>query len=760
MKKIPIYILLLLPFGINTLFAQGKVANPASPYKGKRVVYDLTVADTMVNFTGKHRMAIAVNGSIPAPTLNFTQGDTAVIRVHNKMKHETSVHWHGILLPNREDGVPYLTTAPIKPGTTYTFTFPLIQSGTYWYHSHTMLQEQSGLYGSIVIKRPDEPPMKDYVLLLSDWTDENPHQVLRYLKRGAEWYTIRKGALQSYGEAISAGYFKDKVKQEWQRMTPMDVADVYYDKFLINGKEKTYIKDVKPGEIIKLRIINGSSSTYFTTQFAGGPMQVASADGINVKPLMVDKIELGTAETYDVIIKIPESGAYEFRATSWDITGHGSVFIGNGIEVKAPDLPRLNYFAMMREMNQMMSNMDMSGGGMDMGNMHGMPSMNMGGKADSTKKTSPMNHEGMNMENQNNKDPKPQAMNHGDMKMDSEGNMPGMFMPPMNGTDVVLNYNMLSSINPSVLDSTKQFREVKLTLTGNMLRYIWSFDNKTLSQSDNILIRKGENVRFVLTNTTMMRHPMHLHGHFFRFVNANGAYSPMKHTFDIKPMETVTIEFYANEEKDWFFHCHNLYHMMSGMARIVSYEGSEKNEFARNGNKELKREDTKLYSWLDLSAHSQAAFANYTLSGNRSALEIEGRATYKGDFEIENHFLRYIGEQQYLAPFIGYDFRRNKNLGGFSNPNSKDDRSVFDAGFYYLLPMLVRSEWRVDHTGKFRLQLEREDLPLSNNFFADLRVNTDKEYAIGFRYMFSRYLSLSTNYDSDYKWGAGLTLVY
>ena len=760
MKKVLIYIVLLLPSGLNNLLAQGKAANPASSYKGKRVEYDLTIADTMVNFTGKHRMAIAVNGSIPAPTLNFIQGDTAVIRVHNKMKHETSVHWHGILLPNREDGVPYLTTAPIKPGTTYTFTFPLIQSGTYWYHSHTMLQEQSGLYGSIVIKRPNEPPMKDYVLLISDWTDENPHQVLRYLKRGAEWYTIRKGALQSYGEAIAAGYFKDKLKQEWQRMTPMDVADVYYDKFLINGKEKSYVKDVKPGEIIKLRIINGSSSSYFTTQFAGGPMQVTSADGINVKPLMVDKVELGTAETYDVIIKVPESGAYEFRATSWDITGHGSVYIGNGTEVNAPDLPRLNYFSMMREMNKMMSSMDMSGGGMDMGNMHNMPGMNMGGKSDSANKAKPMNHEGMNMGNQNNKNPNPQAMNHGDMKMDSEGNMPGMFMPPMTGTDVVLNYNMLSSINPSSLDSTKQFREVKLNLTGNMLRYIWSFDNKTLSQSDNILIRKGENVRFVLTNTTMMRHPMHLHGHFFRFVNANGAYSPMKHTFDIKPMETVTIEFYANEEKDWFFHCHNLYHMMSGMARIVSYEGSEKNEFAQNGNKELKREDTKLYSWLDLSAHSQATFANYTLSGNRSALEVEARATYKGDFEIENHFLRYIGKQQYFAPFIGYDFRRNKTLGGFTNPNSKDNRSVFDAGFYYLLPMLVRSEWRIDHTGKLRLQLEREDLPLSNNFFADLRVNTDKEYAVGFRYMFSRYFSLSTNYDSDYKWGAGLTLIY
>lgn len=741
MKKTLVYviILLLIP-ALNNLFAQDKNVSPTEKYQGRIVEYDLTIADTMVNFTGKHRMAIAVNGSIPAPTLNFIQGDTAIIRVHNKMKHETSVHWHGILLPNKEDGVPYLTTAPIKPGTTHTFTFPLIQSGTYWYHSHTMLQEQSGLYGSIVIKRPDEPPMKDYVLLLSDWTDENPHQVHRYLKRGAEWYAIRKGALQSYGEAIAAGYFKDKLNQEWKRMTPMDVADVYYNKFLINGKEKNYLKDAKPGEIIKLRIINGSSSTYFTTQFAGGPMQMVSADGINVKPVMVDKVELATAETYDVIIKVPENGAYEFRATSWDITGHGSVFIGNGTEINAPDLPRLNYFSMMREMNRMMSTMDMSGGGMDMQNMNNMPGMDMNTKTDSASGIQQVNHQGMDM--------------------NTEGNMPGMFMPAMSGSDVLLNYDMLSSINPSALDSSKKFREVKLTLTGNMLRYVWSFDNKTLSQSDNILIRKGENVRFILTNTTMMRHPMHLHGHFFRLVNANGAYSPMKHTFDIKPMETVTIEFYANEEKDWFFHCHNLYHMMSGMARIVSYEESEKNEFAKTGNKVLKREDTRLFSWLDLSAHSQGTFASYTLSGNRGALEVEARGTYKGDFEIENHFLRYIGKRQYLAAFIGFDYRRNKNMRGFLKPNSKDDRRVFDAGFYYLLPMLVRSEWRIDHTGKLRLQLERKDLPLSNNFFADLRANSDKEYTVGFRYMFSRYLSLSTNYDSDYKWGAGLTLVY
>lgn len=728
-----------------------EVLQKGAAYKGKTVVYDLYIDDTIVNYTGKKRMAIAVNGSIPAPTLFFIQGDTAVIHVHNKMKEETSIHWHGILLPNPEDGVPYLNTPPIKPGDTYTFSFPIIQSGTFWYHSHTMLQEQSGLYGSIVIKRPDEPVMKEFVLVLSDWTDENPHQVQRYLKKGAEWYSIKKGALQSYGEAIAAGYLKDKLRQEWKRMTPMDVADVYYDRFFINGKDKNYLKDVKPGEIVKLRVINGASSSYFTIQFAGGQMQVVSADGINVMPLMVDKIELATAETYDVLIQMPEdSAAYEFRATSWDVTGHGSVFLGNGPEVNAPSLPKLNYFAMMREMNNMMSSMDMSGGGMNMKNMNEMKGMNgshnIKGMEGGKKDTASM--QGMNMNNM------------GNMNMQSGGNMPGMFMPMGGSEGMMLSYDMLRSINPSSLDSTKKFREINLTLTGNMLRYIWSFDNKTLSESDDILIRRGENVRMVFTNTTMMRHPLHLHGHFFRFVNAQGEYSPMKHTFDIKPMETVTIEFYANEEKDWFFHCHNLYHMIAGMARVISYEGDPKNEFGKTGYRVLKREDKRLYPWVDLSVHTQGVWGQFNLSSNNYALEVESRASYKGDFEAENHLLRYLGKQQYLAAFVGYDHRRNKNLPGFFKKNTKDRRNVFDVGFYYLLPMLVRSEWRLDNTGRLRLQLERRDLALSNNFFTDLRVNTDKEYTVGFRYMFSRYFSVSTNYDSDYGWGAGLTWHY
>lgn len=716
-------------------------------YKGKKVEYDLYIRDSMVNFTGKNRHAISINGKIPAPILQFTEGDTAIIRVHNLMKMETSVHWHGILLPNQEDGVPNLTTAPIEPGETHVFTFPLIQSGTYWYHSHTMLQEQSGLYGSIVIHpaQPD-PVLKEYVLLLSDWTDENPHQVLRYLKRGGEWYAMKKGALQSYGEAIAAGYFKDKLKQEWKRMPAMDVSDVFYDKFLVNGQPKISIKDVSPGEIIRLRIINGSASSYFILQYANSYMRLIAADGINVTPVSINKLEIAVAETYDVLITVPENGAAELRSTAMDISGYSSAYFGNGQEMNAPELPRLNYFKMMREMNSMMNNMDMSG-------------MNMGG----------MDMKGMDMKEKEGKMKMPsdtlsKKMNMDMSKMDDMTNMGNMKMDGMQDMDMGMpgdfNYDMLRALHPTTLDSTLKPREIKLSVTGNMLRYVWSFDFKTLSAADKILIQKGERVRFVLTNNTMMRHPMHLHGHFFRFVNAQGEYSPLKHTFDIKPMETVTIEFEANEEQSWFFHCHILYHMMAGMARIVSYEDTLQNQFAKNGFKKLKKEDNALFTWFDLSVHSQGAWLSGNISNNKNALEFEGQANWKGDYETEIHLLRYLDKKQFLSVFVGYDTRKNKTLKQFAIPNSKDNRNVFDAGFYYLLPMFIRSEWRVDNNGKLRLQLERSDLPLSNNLFFDGRVNSDWEYTVNFRYMLGKYFSLSTNYDSDYKWGVGLTLHY
>ncbi|MBA4055879.1 MAG: copper oxidase, partial [Marivirga sp.] len=241
---------------------------------GKSVEYDLFINDTTLGYVSNKFKVIAVNGGVPAPTLYFTEGDTAIIRVHNQLKkEETSIHWHGLLLPNEEDGVPYLTTASINAGATHTFKFPLIQNGTYWYHSHTSLQEQIGVYGSIVIYPRNYQKGNEKVLMLSDWIDERPMYVLKSLKRASDWYAIRKNAVQSWGEALVQGYLGDRFKTEWGRMPAMDVSDVYYDKFLINGRRDNDYPEVKPGEKVRLRIINGGASSYFWLQFSGGKMK-------------------------------------------------------------------------------------------------------------------------------------------------------------------------------------------------------------------------------------------------------------------------------------------------------------------------------------------------------------------------------------------------------------------------------------------------------------------------------------------------------
>ncbi|HNP96881.1 MAG TPA: multicopper oxidase domain-containing protein, partial [Cyclobacteriaceae bacterium] len=372
----PLTTLALLLVG-EVLIAQHQQNNLPWPHQmlstsGEKVEYDLYIDRQVVSYTGKQRMGIGINGSIPGPVLHFTEGDTAIIRVHNKLKREeTSIHWHGLLLPNEEDGVPYVTTAPIKTGQTHTFMFPLKQSGTYWYHSHTMLQEQSGVYGSIVIHPRGgdrNKAMKEHVVMLSDWTDENPHEVMRNLKRGNDWYAIKKNSVQSWGEAMVKGYLRDRAKTEWRRMPSMDISDVYYKRFLINGKPQEEYFDILPGDSIRLRIINGSSSSYQWIQYAGGKMKVVAADGLPVQPVEVDRILIGVAETYDVKVKFPENGmAYELRATAQDNSGSASLYFGDNMVMKARDLPNINYFEMMREMNNM-TNMD----GMDMGAMKGM----------------------------------------------------------------------------------------------------------------------------------------------------------------------------------------------------------------------------------------------------------------------------------------------------------------------------------------------------------------------------------------------------
>jgi hypothetical protein len=268
------------------------------------VEYDLTIAWQEVNFTGHSAKAMTINGQLPGPTLRFTEGDHAVIRVHNLMDVETSIHWHGILLPNGMDGVPFVTFPPIAPGRTFTYEFDLRQSGTYWYHSHTMLQEQRGLYGALVIAPKEETAfdrLRDHVVVLSDWTDEDASSVLHTLKRGSEWYSLQKGSGQSMLGAARLGLLSEYFSRELQRMPPMDLSDVYYDRFLLNGAPEQSLA-ARPGEQVRLRIIAGSASTFFYLQFAGGPMQIVAADGQPVQPFDEQRLLIAVAETYDVIV--------------------------------------------------------------------------------------------------------------------------------------------------------------------------------------------------------------------------------------------------------------------------------------------------------------------------------------------------------------------------------------------------------------------------------------------------------------------------
>ncbi|MBE63047.1 MAG: copper oxidase, partial [Flammeovirgaceae bacterium] len=292
--------------------------------------HNITIRSEKVNKAGKEVMGMTINGSIPGPTLRFKEGEYAVIYVQNELEEETSVHWHGLILPNFYDGVPYLTTPPIPPGETQKYEFPIKQSGTYWYHSHTMLQEQSGVYGSIVIEPKEESLEydKELVMVLSDWTNENPMSVLRFLKRGTEWYNWRKGTATPLNQVIARGALGAQFNFWRQRMESADIADIYYPAFLINGQQTQEYTDFNPGEKVRLRIINGAASTQFWMTFGGGNPTIVSADGLNVEPVEQNKTFIAIAETYDFIITIPDEGKLEFRTTAQDGSGTASAFFG------------------------------------------------------------------------------------------------------------------------------------------------------------------------------------------------------------------------------------------------------------------------------------------------------------------------------------------------------------------------------------------------------------------------------------------------
>lgn len=745
--------------------------------------YNLTIKKQSINITGKPTMGMTINGSIPGPTLEFNEGEQAVIHVTNNMDVETSIHWHGILLPNFQDGVPYLTTPPIKPGTTFTYSFPLKQAGTYWYHSHTMLQEQSGVYGSIVIHPKNETLKydKELVLLLSDWTNEKPKDVMRTLKRGSEWYNIKKGTATPLNQVIKNGAFGAQLNFWKQRMESADIADVYYPAFLVNGKPTMNYPEFKPGEKVRLRIIDGSSSTSFWLTFGGETPTLVSADGLDVVPVKHNKTFIAVAETYDFIVTIPNDGKLEFRATAQDGSGSASAFLGNGDVLKADDVPKPNKIAMM----QQMAKMDMKMGahaikyrpkkderhklkeeyGMHMDNMQmnhsKMNHDNMNMKKDSMKNEM-VDHSKMDHSKMKHEDVKMNTMDKGGMTMEKGMEMDGMQMYSE------YNYDFLKSPEKTNYSKDIPVTEILLNLTGNMNRYIWSFNGVPLSEADNIPIKGDEVTRITFNNLTMMHHPLHLHGHFFRVLNKNGDYSPLKHTVNVPPMQKLTIEVYGDaEEGDWLFHCHILYHMMSGMTRIFSYDTPRDERLKAFPVKKLIDEADQFYAWSTLDVASHMTELNVVASNLRNQFNVKAEYGWNKNLEADVTYERYFHD--YLRVFAGV------NIENKTNKSLDDIETTAIVGVRYLTPYLFNLDVRIDNKLRPEIRLDREimlfprtmifgnfeyqadfgwvnDLPNNGNFQKEIT------WSAGLEYMLSKNVSLMASYDNRFKAGGGLSM--
>jgi CopA family copper-resistance protein len=586
------------------LSSRAATAAPFQTLSGSR--FDLAIGEMPFNVTGRPRIATAVNNSVPAPILRFREGEEVMINVTNKLREPTSVHWHGLRLPNVMDGVPGLTFKGIMPGETFTYRFPIIQSGTYWYHSHSGMQEQTGLYGPLILEPKEKEPYgydRDYVIMLSDWTDEDPMELVANLKQQGDYYNYGQRTLGTFVNDVKRDGFSPTLKNRlmWgqMRMSPTDIMDVTgatYT-FLINGQPPAanWTGLFTPGERIRLRFINGSSMSTFDVRIPGLAMTVVQADGTDVEPIEIEEFRIGVAETYDVIVSPTKDGAHTIFAQAQDRSGYARATLASrdGLTAGVPPMDPRPMRSMMDMGMSDMAGMDMSGGmggmsGMDMGGKTAgaMPGMDMNGKQApggampgmgnmDMAKMAPATMAGMQMpmapapsSNADGVDPmsltgKPSvdnvAMSTKDRQGEAGDGLEG------NGRRVLL-YSQLAARMKG--EDAPPSRELQFHLTGNMERWTWGFDGKKFSEAGPIDVKLGERVRFVLINDTMMEHPIHLHGFLFQLENGQER-SPFKHTINVKPGERVSFVFTADTPGRWAFHCHLLYHMEMGMFRTV-----------------------------------------------------------------------------------------------------------------------------------------------------------------------------------------------
>ncbi|MBA4337445.1 MAG: copper resistance system multicopper oxidase [Hyphomonas sp.] len=528
--------------------------------------FDLTVGHSAVEIGGRSGHAITINGTLPGPLIRFREGEKVTLKVTNTLDEDTSIHWHGLLVPFHMDGVPGVSFPGIKPKSTFTYEFAVPQSGTYWYHSHSGLQEQMGHYGPLIIDPAGDDPVqsdREYVLVLSDWSFEHPHKVFSRLKKDAAVYNFQQRTAGDFlKEARENGLgatLADRASWGAMRMSPTDISDVTASvyTYLINGHatEDNWTAIFNSGERIRLRIINASAMTIFNFRIPGLPMTVVAADGLHVQPVETDEFQIGVAETYDVIVSPTRARPFALVAESIDRSGQVVATLApeTGLVATAPLLrerPTLTH----RDMGMDMASMDHgSMAGMDHGTMPGMDhgAMDMAAAV-------PQGHDhkmGVGVDNVA-------------MVQVSRMDEPGLGLESV--PHRALRYSQLRSLTPNP-DTRAPGREMEIHLTGNMERYMWSFDGVKLSEvTGPIIFHEGERLRVTLVNDTMMTHPIHLHGMFFDLVVGDTDHKPRKHTVIVKPAERLSFDVTADHVGDWAFHCHLLFHMHAGMMQVVS----------------------------------------------------------------------------------------------------------------------------------------------------------------------------------------------
>tara|TARA_R100001369_G_scaffold58093_1_gene84950 strand:+ start:291 stop:1988 length:1698 start_codon:yes stop_codon:yes gene_type:complete len=504
--------------------------------------FDLYVSEKMITVNGKSSMATLINDSLPAPTLKMQEGDTVTIRVHNQLNESTSIHWHGLLVPFEMDGVPGISFDGIPAGSTFTYKFKLIQSGTYWYHSHTGFQEQTGMRGAIVIEpkgRERYPIEEDHVILLSDWTHRDPHNLLKLLKQRADFDNYHlpdfKKLLSDIAATDLEAAFDKRKTWNQMRMMPTDFTDLSGEKtftYLMNGKTTAanWTQLVKAGQPVKLRFINGSAQTIFDVRIPGLKMKVVATDGIDVSPVDIDDFRIGVAETYDVIVT-PTKDAHTIFAQNIDRSGYVATTLATkkGARPAIPAMDKIEWLTMADMMGAMGSN-------------------------------------GYNAKH---------AKTEYDFKSDMRVDSPRMNLddPGINLRNIdrkVLNYSQLRSVGDEIMaEQRKPTREIEIHLTGNMERYIWALDGVMFKDAAPVNIKPGERVRITLVNDTMMNHPMHLHGMWSDLRMPSGEFQVRKHTIMVQPAQKISFDV-TGEAGRWAWHCHLLYHMEAGMFREVA----------------------------------------------------------------------------------------------------------------------------------------------------------------------------------------------